>query len=67
MKPAKTKGTKKVILSNFRQNTILLCVLSGVALLVSTAIDYPPMQAPATFNFDAVKKRSDEMRKEHER
>jgi hypothetical protein len=66
MKPAKTKGTKKVIRSNFRQKTILLFMVAGVVLLASTAIGYPPMQVPATFNFDAVKKRIDEMMKEHE-
>ena len=32
-----------------------------------TAIDYPPMQDPASFNLDAVKKKIDEMIKEHER
>ena len=31
-----------------------------------TAIDYPPMQDPASFNLDAVKKQIDEMIKEHE-
>ena len=31
-----------------------------------TAIDYPPMQDPASFNLDAVKKKIDEAIKEHE-
>jgi hypothetical protein len=31
-----------------------------------TAIDYPPMQEPASFNLDAVKRKIDEMIKSHE-
>jgi hypothetical protein len=31
-------------------------VQQSVAQLASTAIDYPPMQDPASFNLDAVKK-----------
>jgi len=41
-------------------------VQQAVAKLAETAIDYPPMQAPATFNLDAVKKKIEEMMKEHE-
>jgi len=41
-------------------------VQQEVAKLAMTAIDYPPMQAPATFNLDAVKAKVDEMMKEHE-
>jgi arylsulfatase A-like enzyme len=37
-----------------------------VAKLAATAIDFPPMQAPASFNLDAVKKKIDEVMKEHE-
>jgi len=37
-----------------------------VAKLAMTAIDYPPMQAPASFNLDEVKKKIDEMMKQHE-
>lgn len=37
-----------------------------VADLAKTAIDYPPMQAPATFNLDAVKKEIEEKIKQHE-
>jgi arylsulfatase len=37
-----------------------------VTQLAMTAIDYPPMQAPATFNLDAVKTKIQEMIKEHE-
>jgi len=37
-----------------------------VSKLALTAIDYPPMQAPATFNLDAVKKKVEEMIKQHE-
>ena len=31
-----------------------------------TAIDYPPMQDPATFNLDAIKQKIQEMIKAHE-
>jgi arylsulfatase len=31
-----------------------------------SAIDYPPMQAPATFNLQAVKAQVEEMMKQHE-
>ncbi|HEY2620503.1 MAG TPA: hypothetical protein VGI78_24405 [Acetobacteraceae bacterium] len=41
-------------------------VQQTVAGLAKTAIDYPPMQAPASFNLDAVKAQVDEMIKEHE-
>jgi arylsulfatase A-like enzyme len=41
-------------------------VQQQVAKLASTAIDYPPMQAPATFNLDAVKEKIQEAIKEHE-
>jgi hypothetical protein len=37
-----------------------------VAKLALTAVDYPPMQSPASFNLDAVKKKIDEMMKRHE-
>ena len=40
-------------------------VQQEVAKLASTAIKYPPMQAPATFNLDAVKKKIDAMIREH--
>jgi arylsulfatase len=36
-----------------------------VAKLAMTAIDYPPMQDPATFNLDAVKKKIEEAMKRH--
>jgi arylsulfatase A-like enzyme len=36
-----------------------------VTRLALTALDYPPMQDPATFNLDAVKKRIDAMMREH--
>jgi arylsulfatase len=36
-----------------------------VADLAKTAIDYPPMQDPASFNLDAVKKQIDDMIKAH--
>jgi arylsulfatase A-like enzyme len=37
-----------------------------VAQLAETAIDFPPMQAPATFNLQAVKAKIDAIMKEHE-
>ena len=36
-----------------------------VGKLALTAIDYPPMQDPASFNLDAVKKKIDAMIREH--
>jgi arylsulfatase len=36
-----------------------------VAKLAETAIDYPPMQDPASFNLDAVKRKIEAMVKEH--
>jgi arylsulfatase A-like enzyme len=41
-------------------------VQQTVAELAKTAIDYPPMQAPASFNLDAVKKEIEEKIKQHE-
>ncbi len=41
-------------------------VQQKVAALAKTAIDYPPMQDPASFNLDAVKKQVDDMIKAHE-
>jgi arylsulfatase len=37
-----------------------------VGKLAMTAINYPPMQAPASFNLDAVKQKIDEAMKSHE-
>jgi arylsulfatase len=37
-----------------------------VAKLAMTAIDYPPMQDPASFNLDEVKKKVEAMMKHHE-
>jgi arylsulfatase len=41
-------------------------VQQKVADLAKTAIDYPPMQDPASFNLDAVKKQIEEMIKAHQ-
>ena len=41
-------------------------VQQEVAKLAATAIDYPPMQSPASFNLNAVKAKIDEMIKNHE-
>jgi arylsulfatase A-like enzyme len=40
-------------------------VQQEVAKLAMTAVGYPPMQDPASFNLDAVKKKIDAMIKEH--
>jgi hypothetical protein len=40
-------------------------VQQTVAELAKTAIDYPPMQAPASFNLEAVKAQVDEVIKNH--
>ena len=34
--------------------------------LAETAINYPPMQAPASFNLDAIKRQIQEAIKQHE-
>jgi arylsulfatase A-like enzyme len=41
-------------------------VQQEVGKLAMTAIDYPPMQAPASFNLEAVKAQIEEMMKAHE-
>src|SRR5690349_16509779 len=41
-------------------------VQKAVADLAKTAIDFPPMQAPASFNLSAVKAKIDEVMKSHE-
>ena len=41
-------------------------VQQEVGKLAMTAIDYPPMQAPASFNLEAVKAQIDDMMKAHE-
>jgi arylsulfatase len=41
-------------------------VQQTVAELAKTAIEFPPMQAPASFNLDAVKAQVEEMIKAHE-
>jgi arylsulfatase len=41
-------------------------VQQEVAKLAQTAIEYPPMQAPASFNLEAVKRQIDETMKQHE-
>jgi arylsulfatase A-like enzyme len=41
-------------------------VQQRVAQLAKTAINFPPMQDPASFNLEAVKKQIDEMMKAHE-
>jgi arylsulfatase len=41
-------------------------VQKQVADLAETAVNYPPMQAPASFNLEAVKRQVQELLKEHE-
>ena len=41
-------------------------VQQQVGKLALTAIDYPPMQDPASFNLEAVKKKVEEMIKHRE-
>ncbi len=41
-------------------------VQKAVFQLAETAVDYPPMQAPASFNLAAVKAQIEEMIKSHE-
>jgi arylsulfatase len=40
-------------------------VQQHVAALAQTAVEYPPMQAPASFNLEAVKRQVEERLKEH--
>jgi arylsulfatase len=39
-------------------------VQSTVTKLAETAVEFPPMQAPATFNLDSVKRQVEEMIKQ---
>ena len=39
---------------------------AGASELAKTAIEFPPMQAPASFNLEAVKAQVEEMIKAHE-
>jgi len=41
-------------------------VQQAVAKLAQTAIKYPPMQEPASFNLDEVKKKIEAVMKQHE-
>ena len=41
-------------------------VQQTVAKMAETAIEFPPMQAPATFNLDAIKRQIEEAIKAHE-
>lgn len=41
-------------------------VQQRVGALAGTAIDYPPMRAPATFNLEAVEAQVEQMMKGHE-
>jgi hypothetical protein len=41
-------------------------VQQKVGDLAKTAVDFPPMQAPASFNLEAVKREIDEKMRQHE-
>ncbi len=41
-------------------------VQKEVGELAKTAVDYPPMQDPASFNLDEIKKKIEKLIKEHE-
>jgi arylsulfatase len=41
-------------------------VQQAVAKLAQSAIEFPPMQAPASFNLDAIKTKVEEAIKQHE-
>jgi hypothetical protein len=41
-------------------------VQQEVARLAQTAVEYPPMQAPASFNLEAVKREIEEKIKAHQ-
>ena len=43
-----------------------VAVQQTVGKLAMTAVDYPPMQDPASFNLDAIKAKIQEMIKAHE-
>lgn len=49
-----------------RQFWRFVAVQKEVGKLAMTAIDYPPMQAPASFNLSAIKAKIDEMLKQHQ-
>jgi arylsulfatase len=49
-----------------RQLWRFVYVQRKVFALAQTAIEYPPMQAPASFNLDAVKAQIDEVIKSHQ-
>ena len=49
-----------------RQFWRFVLVQQEVGKLALTAVDYPPMQAPASFNLQAVKEKIDEVIKSHE-
>lgn len=55
-------------LNNFyaREFWRFVTVQKEVAKLALTAIDYPPMQSPASFNLSAIKEKIDEIIKQHE-
>ena len=55
-------------LNNFfaREFWRFVLVQKEVGKLAATAIDFPPMQASASFNLSAIKAKIDEMMKQHE-
>jgi arylsulfatase len=49
-----------------RQFWRFVLVQNQVGRLAKTAIDYPPMQDPASFNLSAIKKKIDAVIQQHE-
>jgi hypothetical protein len=52
--------------TSWHENSALRPCPKGGSGSAQTAIEFPPMQAPASFNLDAVKKEIDEKIKAHE-
>jgi hypothetical protein len=52
--------------SDRREFWRFVLVQQEVAKLAMTAVDYPPMQDPASFNLEALKKKIEAAIKQHE-
>jgi hypothetical protein len=49
-----------------RESWRFVIVQQEVVKLAQTAVDFPPVQAPASFNLDAIKRQFQKMMKAHE-
>jgi hypothetical protein len=49
-----------------RESWRFIIVQQEVVKLAQTAVDFPPVQAPASFNLDAIKRQFQKMMKAHE-